>query len=256
MERLRKMSAIGFVMLFYLSLFAGDFKCYKREKTGWAPAAAIESLLKYYGVEVSQKEVIKGVTEGKKVPVYKVVSFLEGRKLEPFSFRGSVEVLDRLLDRGIPVLLLQWASDKVKKGYLRVAVKGKKGKYYLCEPCAGKLIKVKRKELEKLWGGEGNWALVVKGEGLGIEEDEYYYRDRAFAAVFERAFARAKGFLQKAMELGDRSFYNRVLTCIEGRDEKCLRGWLRKAPYAELFNKKEEDDFIAAFLALFVAATN
>ncbi|GEM_PF-5564208 len=244
---------LGVFVLFCITVSGTKFKCYKKEKVGWEPAAAIESLLKYHGSEVSQEQIIKKVEGKKRVYIYKVMSFIEEKGLEPISFKGSTEVIDMILEKGKPVLLLQWASKGLKKPYFRVVTKRKKDKYYLCEPCAGKPIKLKRKKLEQLWKGGKNWALIIKrpDEESVVRKDEYYYRDKALLAIYSGDLERAKKFLKKTSNPSEEA-----LRCLKGKDSKCLNEILQNSLYAIGLDKKEEDDFISLFITLFIAAIN
>ncbi len=242
-----------FLIIIYFYAFPANFKCEKRGKVGWGAGEIIKSFLGYYGINVSEKEVMKAIKEEGSVPVYKIIRFLREKGIKTMSFRGNIKKLNSFIDNSMAVVVVQWASEKLKKRYLRVVVKRKSEIYYLCEPSVGKLVKFKKDRLMNLWKGGDYWGLIILKDAVSIKKDDYYWRDEGYLRILKGDYENAKVFFEKALRIKEDSSYRRAVDCINKKDTKCLKGILKDSLHIEPLNKKEENDFITSFfVSLFI----
>lgn len=215
-------------------------------KLEWCGPAIIQTILNFNGVREDQGKIAEDIwNKNEKVAkLSEMVYYPQQKGLESYSFRADVQILKQFLSQGIPVIVFQKASRKVKKGHYRLVVGYNDESIIFYDSLFGKTAKLKEKGSLDLWnfGGEECWAEVVIKDDASVDDrirhNEIYYRDMARSLFRRGRFDQSSLYWEKALEEAERAtyFYSLAFTYLQEGD------LLRAEEYAQKALTKEPDN--------------
>ena len=125
-----------------------------RQKPGYCGPASLAMVLGYWDVKVSQDEVARelGLEEGGAASVQDMAWYSEKHGLDAEIVTGNLSLLKRMVDQGIPIIVLQKYSETSPSGHYRVVVgyDDTSGRLCLLDPHLGR-ITMSYGEFAGLW---------------------------------------------------------------------------------------------------------
>jgi len=134
--------------------FIKNFKCYRQKETWSCAAAAIRSIMNYYGYKVSEKELIYDGGIDENGASYEQIKNI----VNQYNFtlrskaRGSVDLLKKVLKRGYPVLV----------NYQIDTINGKNGHYAIVVGIDSRLIHVADTSNYYIWDKYSKFTPVIR----------------------------------------------------------------------------------------------
>ena len=127
--------------------------------------AALSSVLRYLGRDVSQEAIGQAIYDGQSGATSGADLLLYGREngFSAYSWNSGTADVKAKLAAGLPVIVLQQNSLTDSSGHYRVLTgyDDNASKFYVMDPYYDDITELSYSRCERLWRDTGHWALVI-----------------------------------------------------------------------------------------------
>lgn len=169
----------------------------KQSNRNYCGGAALAMLLNYWSEDMtySELEIVQALYNQRTRIIYNsdMVYYANREGFKAYSFHSHIRDLKRLIDQGIPVIVLQKPVKRIKKGHYRIVFGYDDDfmTFFIHDPMMGAIQGIKYQEFLELWNfgdnfNKQNWALAI------IPQDkESLFQDLLKSYVFHANMATA-----------------------------------------------------------------